>query len=132
MMRIKRGAALMLTLFCWQASPARAAEPAVVHAGYGGIAGYQLPLWVNKEIGISRKYGIELEPLLIGGGALNMQALVSGSIQFSQNSASSAIQPALRGRHLVAGAIAARGGAVRDPRISRTRHAVSIRCPTRN
>jgi hypothetical protein len=55
---------------------------------------------VNKEIG-SRKYGIELEPLLIGGGALNMQALVSGSIQLSQNSASSAIQPALRGAPIV-------------------------------
>ena len=40
-------------------------------------------------------------PLLIGGGALNMQALVSGSIQLSQNSASSAIQPALRGAPIV-------------------------------
>jgi ABC-type nitrate/sulfonate/bicarbonate transport system substrate-binding protein len=105
MMQIKRCAALMLTLFFWHATPAQAAEPNVVHAGYGGIAGYQLPLWVNKEIGISRKYGIELEPLLIGGGALNMQALVSGSIQLSQNSASSAIQPALRGAPIVIVAI---------------------------
>jgi NitT/TauT family transport system substrate-binding protein len=70
---------------------------AQVHAGYGGIAGYQLPLWVNKEAGISKKYGIELEPLLISGGALGMQALLAGSIQLSQNSASSAVQAALRG-----------------------------------
>ena len=74
-----------------------AAELTLIHAGYGGIAGYQLPLWVNKEAGISRKYGIELEPLLISGGALNMQALLAGSIQMSQNSASAAIQSALRG-----------------------------------
>ncbi|HEX5608344.1 MAG TPA: ABC transporter substrate-binding protein, partial [Candidatus Binatia bacterium] len=44
---------------------------------------------------------IELEPLLISGGALNMQALLAGSVQMSQNSASSAIQAALRGAPVV-------------------------------
>ena len=78
-------------------STAAAADLTLVQVGYGGIAGYQLPLWVNKDHGISKKYGIELEPLLISGGALNMQALLAGSIQMSQNSASSAIQAALRG-----------------------------------
>ena len=92
---------IQITVLGFAALPANAAEQTVVHAGYGGIAGYQLPLWVNKEVGISRKYGVELEPLLIGGGALNMQALVAGSIQLSQNSASSAIQPALRGAPIV-------------------------------
>ncbi len=78
-----------------------AADLTVVHAGYGGIAGYQLPIWVNKETGICKKYGIELEPLLIAGGALNMQALLAGSIEMSQNSASSAIQAELRGAPVV-------------------------------
>jgi ABC-type nitrate/sulfonate/bicarbonate transport system substrate-binding protein len=78
-----------------------AAEYTLVHAGYGGIAGYQLPIWVNKELGISKKYGVELEPLLISGGALNMQALLAGSIEMSQNSASSAIQAGLRGAPVV-------------------------------
>ncbi|MSP38622.1 MAG: ABC transporter substrate-binding protein [Deltaproteobacteria bacterium] len=74
-----------------------AADLVKVYAGYGGIAGYQMPLWVNKEAEISKKYGIDLEPLLISGGALGMQALVSNSIQLSQNSASAAIAAALRG-----------------------------------
>ncbi|HEY7220309.1 MAG TPA: ABC transporter substrate-binding protein [Candidatus Binatia bacterium] len=78
-----------------------AAEFTQVHAGYGGIAGYQLPLWINKEAGISKKYGIDLEPLLISGGALGMQALLAGSIQMSQNSASAAVQAALRGAPVV-------------------------------
>lgn len=78
-----------------------AAETALMRVGYGGIAGYQLPLWVAKESGISRKYGIEVEPLLIGGGSLNMQALIAGSTQMSQNSASSAIQAALRSAPVV-------------------------------
>lgn len=76
-----------------------------MQAGYGGIAGYQLPLWINKEAGISRKYGIELEPLLISGGALNTQALLAGSIQMSQNSASAAIQAALRGAPVALAAV---------------------------
>jgi len=75
---------------------ASGAELPLVRVGYGGIAGYQLPLWVNKEAGLAKKYGIDLEPLLIGGGSLNMQALVGGSIQMSQNSASAAIGAALR------------------------------------
>ena len=78
-----------------------AADLNLVHVGYGGIAGYQLPLWVNKDNGISKKYGIEIEPLLISGGALNMQALLAGSIEMSQNSASSALQAALRGAPVV-------------------------------
>jgi NitT/TauT family transport system substrate-binding protein len=77
------------------------AEPTLIRVGYGGIAGYQLPLWVVKEAGIGKKYGIEVEPLLIAGGALNMQALMAGSIQMSQNSASSAIQGGVRGAPIV-------------------------------
>ncbi len=91
-------AAVMLALTPAYAS---AAEITQVHAGYGGIAGYQLPIWVNQELGISKKYGIELEPLLISGGALNMQALLAGSVEMSQNSAASAIQAALRGAPVV-------------------------------
>ena len=78
-----------------------AAEFTLMRVGYGGIAGYQLPLWVCKEAGIARKYGIEVEPLLISGGSLNMQALIANSTQMSQNSASSAIQAALRNAPLV-------------------------------
>lgn len=75
----------------------KAAERTVIHASYGGIAGYQLPLWVNKDAEIGKKYGIEIEPLLISGGALGMQALLAGSTQISQNSASAALAAALRG-----------------------------------
>jgi ABC-type nitrate/sulfonate/bicarbonate transport system substrate-binding protein len=74
-----------------------AAELTLVRASYGGIAGYQLPIWVNKDAEISKKYGIELEPLMIAGGALGMQALLAGSTQMSQNSASASISAALRG-----------------------------------
>ncbi len=76
---------------------ASAAGLTKIFAGYGGIAGYQMPLWVMKEADIGKKYGIDIEPLLISGGALGMQALLANSIQLSQNSASAAIGAALRG-----------------------------------
>jgi len=74
-----------------------AADLTKIYAGYGGIAGYQMPLWVIKDADIGKKYGIDIEPLLISGGALGMQALLANSIQLSQNSASAAISAALRG-----------------------------------
>jgi NitT/TauT family transport system substrate-binding protein len=96
-----RTSVLVAIMPAFTAVHASAAEITQVHAGYGGIAGYQLPIWINKETGIGRKYGLELEPLLISGGALNMQALLAGSVQMSQNSAASAIQAALRGAPVV-------------------------------
>lgn len=64
---------------------------------YGGTAGYHLPLWVNKELGFSKKYGVDLELVLIQAGSPNIQALLGGSIQLTQTAASSAVQGAVRG-----------------------------------
>src|SRR6185369_6354693 len=88
---------MFVVLFVSTVNSAHTAEFTLIHASYGGIAGYQMPLWVNKDADISKKYGIELEPLLISGGALGMQALLAGSTQLSQNSASAAISATLRG-----------------------------------
>lgn len=57
------------------------AEAASVRMSYGGTAGYQLPLWVNKEMGLYKKYGIDLEIILIAAGSPNIQALLGGSLQ---------------------------------------------------
>ena len=68
---------------------------------YGGTAGYQLPLWVNKELGFSKKYGTDLEIILIQAGSPNIQALLGGSLQLTQTAASSAIQGAVHGAPVV-------------------------------
>src|SRR5262245_3327696 len=79
----------------------RTAELTKIYVGYGGVAGYQLPVWVNKEAEIGKKYGLDIEPLLISGGALGMQALIANSIQMSHNSASAAVAAAARGAPIV-------------------------------
>jgi hypothetical protein len=40
--------------------PAVAADLTKIYAGYGGIAGYQMPLWVIKEADIGKKYGVDI------------------------------------------------------------------------
>jgi hypothetical protein len=78
-----------------------AAEANRFLVSYGGTAGYQLPLWVNKELGFSKKYGVDLEIVLIQAGSPNIQALLGGSIQLTQTAASSAVIGAVRGAPVV-------------------------------
>ncbi|HKY07322.1 MAG TPA: NrtA/SsuA/CpmA family ABC transporter substrate-binding protein [Candidatus Binatia bacterium] len=83
------------TTFAW------AAELTPFRVSYGGTAGYQLPLWVNKEMGFSRKHGVDLEIILIQAGSPNIQALVGGSLQLTQTAASSAVIGANQGAPVV-------------------------------
>ncbi len=45
-----------------------------VVAGYGGTSGQQAPLWVASDLGIFKKYGLHVEPILIRGGAIRTAA----------------------------------------------------------
>ena len=76
---------------------AAAAETGRFLVSYGGTAGYQLPLWVNRELGFSKKHGVDLEIILIQAGSPNIQALVGGSLQLTQTAASSAVIGATQG-----------------------------------
>jgi len=69
-------AALVILL----ASPIAAQER--VRAGYSGISGYQVPLWLGVDLGLFKKYGLNLEPILFRGGAESTHALTAGEIQF--------------------------------------------------
>src|SRR5262245_16768418 len=81
--------------------PASAADGTRFLVSYGGTAGYQLPLWVNKEFGFSKKYGVDLEIILIQAGSPNIQALLGGSLQLTQTAASSSVIGAARGAPVV-------------------------------
>lgn len=53
-----------------------------VRAGYSGISGYQVPLWLGVDLGLFKKYGLNLDPVLFRGGAESTLALSNGEIQF--------------------------------------------------
>jgi NitT/TauT family transport system substrate-binding protein len=70
------GAMLVLIL----GQPATAQER--VRAGYSGISGYQVPLWLAVDLGLFKKYQLNLEPILFRGGAESTHALSGGEIHF--------------------------------------------------
>lgn len=53
-----------------------------VRTGYSGISGYQVPLWIAVDLGLFKKYGLNLDPVLFRGGAESTSALATGEIQF--------------------------------------------------
>jgi NitT/TauT family transport system substrate-binding protein len=99
--RIWASALVACGLVIGSATLAWAAELSPFRVSYGGTAGYQLPLWVNKELGFSKKHGVDLEIILIQAGSPNIQALVGGSLQLTQTAASSAVIGATKGAPVV-------------------------------
>lgn len=68
---------------------------------YGGLGGYQLPLWFGAEMQIFDRYGVQARPVFIPSAANSMKALLSGDTQATQTSGSAAINATLNGADLV-------------------------------
>jgi ABC-type nitrate/sulfonate/bicarbonate transport system substrate-binding protein len=90
---------LILSIITLTKPLARAQEQIV--AGYDGHAGFQGPLWAAKDLGLFDKYGLTAELVLIPGSARGMAALLSGSVQFAQGSATAPLSAYLRGGDVV-------------------------------
>ncbi|HEY1374935.1 MAG TPA: ABC transporter substrate-binding protein [Candidatus Binatia bacterium] len=72
-----------------------------VRISYAGISGYNVPLWVAHEAGLFRKYGLNDELILFGGGSTNLQAVLANEIRFANVSGSAPIQAKLQGGEVV-------------------------------
>jgi NitT/TauT family transport system substrate-binding protein len=80
--------------------------PRIGHAqplriSYSGVSGQNLPFWVTYEAGLYKKYGLNVEMVLISGGLTNIQAMMANEIAFSYLGGSSPIQAILQGADLV-------------------------------
>lgn len=53
-----------------------------LRVAYPAIAPGSTPSWVTAEKGIWRKYGFDVEPILVSGGARSVPALIGNSVQF--------------------------------------------------
>ncbi|MGH7811930.1 MAG: ABC transporter substrate-binding protein, partial [Candidatus Binatia bacterium] len=62
-----------------------------------GVGGPQIPLWVGRDLGLFRKYQLEMENVLIIGGVRGMQALVGGSTHSANMAAMVPIRTTLAG-----------------------------------
>ncbi|MBM2802181.1 MAG: LysM peptidoglycan-binding protein [Deltaproteobacteria bacterium] len=72
-----------------------------INVAYSSISGNVSPLWVTQDKGLFRKYGLEVQAILIESGTTTAQALVAGDISFASVAGPAAIQSNLRGADVV-------------------------------
>ena len=81
------------------ASPGRAAEK--IRVAYPAVAPGLTPSWITAEAGIWRKYGLDVETILVSGGARALPALISNSVQFLMGSDTGVTTARLQGLPVV-------------------------------
>ena len=70
-------------VLCLPAASITAAEKLEkLRAAYPAIAPGSTPSWITAEKRIWQKYGLEVEPILVSGGARAVPALIGNSVQF--------------------------------------------------
>ena len=97
-------AALVLTGYAIMAPPCVSAADRPlqkINVAYSSISGNIAPLWVTQDKGFFRKYGMEVQAILIESGTTTAQALVAGDISFASVAGPAAIQSNLRGADVV-------------------------------
>ena len=80
--------------------PAIAQGQTKLRASFAGTTGYHLPMWVQKQEGLDKKYGIDMEILLIAGGARIIQTLLSGELLLTHSGASTVARAGIAGADL--------------------------------
>ncbi len=69
--------------------------------GYSSLSSNQTPIWVAKEEGIFKRFGLEPELILIEGGTRGAQALISGDVPVMGMAGQPVISARARGSDLV-------------------------------
>ena len=72
-----------------------------INVAYSSISGNIAPLWVTQDRGFFRKYGLDVQSILIESGTTTAQALVAGDISFASVAGPPVIQSSLRGADVV-------------------------------
>ena len=83
----------------FSASQARAAEK--IRVAYPAVAPGLTPSWITAVAGIWRKYGLDVETILVSGGARAVPALISNSVQFLMGSDTGVTTALLQGLPVV-------------------------------
>ena len=72
-----------------------------VNVAYSSISGNNAPLWVTQEKGFFRKYGLDVQVVLIESGTTAVQSLISGEVDFAHMAGAAVMQSNLRGADAV-------------------------------
>jgi NitT/TauT family transport system substrate-binding protein len=96
---MKKFALLNLVLLCWLAGNSGAQEK--IRVGLGSVSLQSGLVHIAKDRGLFAKYGLVAESIYIPGGSINVQVLVSGSLDLSQLSGAPGVAANLEGADLV-------------------------------
>jgi NitT/TauT family transport system substrate-binding protein len=72
-----------------------------INVAFSSISGNMAPLWVTLDKGFFRKYGLDVQMILIESGTTTAQSLVAGDISFATLAGPAVIQSSLRGADTV-------------------------------
>ena len=89
---------LFVLLLLYSSAPAQ--ELRRIHYGTTASTAH-LPIWVGKDAGYFAKYGMNVEPVHIRGGALITMGIISGQLQFSGAGAESIVAARIEGGDVV-------------------------------
>ncbi len=90
-----------LVILLWMALPGWALAQERYIIAYGGFAGFQVPIWAAKDLGLLTKYGLNGDVVMIPGSTREIQALLGGSLHFAQVDAVTTINAIQKGADLV-------------------------------
>jgi ABC-type nitrate/sulfonate/bicarbonate transport system substrate-binding protein len=90
-----------LWLFVFFLSITTTAGAQTLRIAYTSIAVVYGPLWVTREAGIFKKYGIDSEFIYIAGGPPSLQALIAGDVAISFTAGGATVAANLSGSDVV-------------------------------
>jgi NitT/TauT family transport system substrate-binding protein len=89
----------VLCLIAGVAFGARASDKIVTD--FGGFGGFQSTAWMAKDLKLFDKYGLDVELIMITGGARSVAVLLSGNTQFATGSATTPLLATARGSDII-------------------------------
>ena len=73
-----------------------------IRVGFSAISMANAPVWIAEEKGIFKKYAIETEPIVIGGGATrSVSAVIAGDLQFGSTGGGAVVSAVFSGSDIV-------------------------------
>jgi NitT/TauT family transport system substrate-binding protein len=79
----------------------KAAPLPKIMVAYSSISGNNAPLWVTQEKGFFKKYGLDVQAVLIESGSTSAQSLIAGDVTFAHMAGAAIMQSNLRGADTV-------------------------------
>jgi len=92
----------LLIVFTFFLTPLRIFAADKIRVGLSSVSGTSGSLWVAEDKGLFKKYGIDPEVIVLGGGGSRaISSLMAGEIQFSVGGGEGSVRSGLRGADVV-------------------------------